>query len=145
MSQIVVPSVGESVTEVTISAWMKKNGDFVNMDEPICEIESDKASMELPAPQAGILDISAGEGDTVDVGAVIGSIVPGDKPAASSSSQASTTSVSAPAQASNVMASPAAMKILNERNIDPTTVTGTGKGGRITNCLLYTSPSPRDS
>jgi len=138
MSQIVVPSVGESITEVTISAWMKKNGDFVNIDEPICEIESDKASMELPAPQAGILDISASEGDTVDIGSVIGSIKPGDKPAASSSDKKSPTTQPSNGAASNndsqssVMASPAAMKILNEKNIDPSSVKGSGKGGRIT-------------
>ncbi len=134
MSQIVVPSVGESITEVTIATWMKKNGDFVNMDEPICEIESDKASMELPAPQAGILDISASEGDTVDIGSVIGSIKPGDKPATSSSNGSSAAvNVAAPVHStSSVMASPAAMKILNEKNIDPSTITGTGKSGRIT-------------
>ncbi len=134
MSKIVVPSVGESITEVTIAAWMKKNGDFVNIDEPICEIESDKASMELPAPQAGILDISASEGDTVDIGSVIGSIKPGAKPSAGKTSDTSPAPVNSSTtnNSSNVMASPAAMKILNEKNIDPASIVGSGKGGRIT-------------
>ncbi len=135
MNQIVIPAVGESVTEVTIASWMKKNGEFVDMDEPICEIESDKASMELPSPQAGILNITATEGDTVDVGAVIGSIVPGEKPAGAPEVKAATSTSPTTNQTSNTetsVASPAAMKILREKNIDPSSIKGSGKGGRIT-------------
>ncbi len=134
MSDIIIPAVGESVTEVTIASWMKKNGEFVDMDEPICEIESDKASMELPSPKAGILTISATEGDTVDIGTIIGSIKPGERPAGSAKKE---TAPSAPPTSSensgnSGLASPAAMKILRENNLDPSQVSGTGKGGRIT-------------
>ena len=66
-----VPSVGESVTEVTIASWTKKDGDFVKMDEVICELESDKATFELPAEADGILRILAKEGDTLPIGAII--------------------------------------------------------------------------
>ena len=72
-----VPSVGESVTEVTIAAWVKKDGDFVKMDEVICELESDKATFELPAEADGILRIIGKEGDTLSIGAPICSIEAG--------------------------------------------------------------------
>ena len=138
--EIKIPSVGESVTEVTIAAWMKRNGEFVDIDEPVCEIESDKASMELPSPEAGILTITMEEGDTVDVGSVIGTIVPGSKPAAAESvktetkSETSTNSSTEHNQNSSMghVASPAAKKIMAEKGIDASSVTGTGKDGRIT-------------
>ena len=67
--EIKVPEVGESITEVTIASWLKQDGDYVEQDEIIAELESDKATFELPAEKAGTLKIVAQEGDTVDVGA----------------------------------------------------------------------------
>ncbi|TDI75079.1 MAG: dihydrolipoamide succinyltransferase, partial [Betaproteobacteria bacterium] len=69
--EIKIPTVGESITEVTISEWFKQDGDYVELDEIICELESDKASFELNAEAAGILKIKAQEGDTLEIGAVI--------------------------------------------------------------------------
>ena len=69
--EVKVPVVGESITEVTIAKWLKKDGDQVAMDEIICELESDKATFELPAEAAGILRIVAQEGDTVEIGGVL--------------------------------------------------------------------------
>ena len=69
--QIKVPTVGESITEVTIATWLKSDGDYVELDEVIAELESDKATFELPAEGAGILRIKAQEGDTLAIGAVI--------------------------------------------------------------------------
>ena len=71
---IKVPPVGESITEVTLASWIKKDGDAVNMDEVIAELESDKATFELTAEKAGVLKIVAKEGDTLPIGAVVASI-----------------------------------------------------------------------
>ena len=76
--EVKVPAVGESITEVIISEWMKQDGDFVEMDEVIAELESDKASFELNAEEAGILHIKAQEGDAVEVGAVVCEIEPSE-------------------------------------------------------------------
>src|SRR6202000_972342 len=73
--EIKVPPVGESITEVTLSSWKKKDGDQVNMDDVIAELESDKATFELTAEKAGTLKITANEGDTLPIGAVVGSIL----------------------------------------------------------------------
>ncbi|MEN5085837.1 2-oxoglutarate dehydrogenase complex dihydrolipoyllysine-residue succinyltransferase [Sphingobacterium sp. PCS056] len=142
--EIKVPTVGESITEVTLSQWLKQDGDYVEMDENIAELESDKATFELPAEKAGILRIIAQEGDTLEIGAVVCTIEEGGaptgdaKPAAAAEEKAS-----APAATANVAdenpdsyaagtASPAAAKILREKGIDPATIKGTGKEGRIT-------------
>jgi 2-oxoglutarate dehydrogenase E2 component (dihydrolipoamide succinyltransferase) len=76
-----VPTVGESITEVTIANWLKKDGDTVAMDEVIAELESDKATFELTAPSAGVLRIKESEGATVSIGALICEVEPGDAPA----------------------------------------------------------------
>ena len=81
--EIKVPSVGESITEVTLAQWLKQDGDYVEMDENIAELESDKATFELPAEKAGILRIIAQEGDTLEIGAVVCTIEDGDAPAGS--------------------------------------------------------------
>ena len=75
--QVKVPTVGESITEVTIANWLKKDGDVVKMDEVIAELESDKATFELTAPQAGVLKISKAKGETVPIGEVICEIADG--------------------------------------------------------------------
>ena len=79
--EIIIPSPGESVTEITVGAWLKQDGEWVEKDEPICEIESDKATLEVGAPNEGILKITAQEGDELDVGAVLGTVEAGEKPA----------------------------------------------------------------
>ncbi|MCC9168051.1 2-oxoglutarate dehydrogenase complex dihydrolipoyllysine-residue succinyltransferase [Pontibacter harenae] len=142
---MVVPTVGESITEVTISSWMKNDGDYVEMDEVIAELESDKATFELPAEAAGTLRIVAKEGDTVEIGGMLCRIVAGAgaaKPAAQPSAPAASASAPAaqPAAATGYgnqtyasgTPSPAAGKILSEKGVNPADVQGTGRDGRIT-------------
>lgn len=144
--EIKVPTVGESITEVTLSQWLKQDGDYVEMDENIAELESDKATFELPAEKAGILRIIAQEGDTLEIGAVVctieeggapaGDSAPAAAPAAEASSNAAPVAAAAkdedPDSYAAGTASPAAAKILREKGIDPSTIKGTGKDGRIT-------------
>ncbi len=130
-----VPAVGESISEVTIASWSKKDGDYVAVDEILCELESDKATFELPAEAAGILTIVGKEGDTLSIGAVICTIAQtaGAPAAASSTPQASAPAAAAPADKaySEKHASPVAAKILAEKGIDPKDVNGSGSGGKI--------------
>jgi 2-oxoglutarate dehydrogenase E2 component (dihydrolipoamide succinyltransferase) len=132
---IKVPPVGESITEVTLSRWIKKDGDQVAMDEALAELESDKATFELTAEQAGTLKIIAKEGDVLAIGTVVCSITTGSGVAVNSSSS-TPASATAPATTNNSYAagtpSPAAGKILAEKGIDPASLNGTGVGGRIT-------------
>ncbi|MEO8886378.1 MAG: 2-oxoglutarate dehydrogenase complex dihydrolipoyllysine-residue succinyltransferase [Mucilaginibacter sp.] len=142
--EIKVPPVGESITEVTLSNWIKKDGDTVAMDEAIAELESDKATFELTAEKAGVLRTIAKEGDVLPIGAVVCSIEEGGAaPAAAPKAEAA---VAAKAEAAPVAAapaekgatyaagtpSPAAAKILAEKGIDVALVNGNGVGGRIT-------------
>lgn len=140
-----VPVIGESVTEVTLSQWLKADGEFVNMDEPICEFESDKATLEFPAEAAGKLIYVAAEEDDLEIGALVAKIdtsvtsgVSADAPTASAKPVAET-KTSAPAvdpESEDSYAaghpSPAAAKILKEAGIDASAVKGSGKAGRIT-------------
>src|SRR5690606_14808151 len=139
------PSVGESITEVTLAQWLKEDGDYVEMDANIAELDADKATFASPAEKAGILRISAQEGDTVEIGAVVCSIEEGDAPAGSTEEKGSkddTASNDAPAKVEESdsasdsyaagTASPAAAKILREKGIDPASIKGTGKDGRVT-------------
>ncbi|QQL48338.1 2-oxoglutarate dehydrogenase complex dihydrolipoyllysine-residue succinyltransferase [Mucilaginibacter ginkgonis] len=139
--EIKVPPVGESITEVTLSRWIKKDGDTVEMDEAIAELESDKATFELTAEKPGVLQTQAKEGDTLAIGAVVCSVAVGAAPhpvAANSGSgtQPSAETATAPTTATKTYASgtpsPAAAKILAEKGVDPKSVTGNGVGGRIT-------------
>jgi 2-oxoglutarate dehydrogenase E2 component (dihydrolipoamide succinyltransferase) len=136
-----VPAVGESITEVTLAQWLKSDGDYVEMDEIIAELESDKATFELPAEKAGILRIVAQEGDTLDIGALLCTIEEGNAPAAEAGAKvegkATTPETKEKQPASNDSyaagtPSPAAAKIIAERGIDPAGIQGTGKDGRIT-------------
>lgn len=130
-----VPEVGESITEVTMSAWTKNEGDFVELDEIIAEIDSDKATFELPAEGTGILHQSCKEGDTLQIGDLICTIALSDAaPASASSTDAAPTQSTASSNQSYASghASPAAAKILAEKGIDASTVSGTGVDGRIT-------------
>ncbi|KFF07220.1 2-oxoglutarate dehydrogenase complex dihydrolipoyllysine-residue succinyltransferase [Flavobacterium reichenbachii] len=147
-----VPSPGESIKEVEIATWLVKDGDYVEKDQAIAEVDSDKATLELPAEMSGVITLKAEEGDTVAVGAVVCLIdtdaakPAGDAPAAEApkaeapKAEAPKAEVkaeapkAAPAATSYAAGtpSPAARKILDEKNIAPATVSGTGKGGRIT-------------
>ncbi|TDB65249.1 2-oxoglutarate dehydrogenase complex dihydrolipoyllysine-residue succinyltransferase [Arundinibacter roseus] len=132
--EMTVPTVGESITEVTIASWNKKDGDAVELDEIICELESDKATFELPAEAAGTLRIVAAEGETLDIGAVICRIETGSNGAAKAPESAAPAPAAAESESegTSVHTSPVAAKILAEKGIDPKNVNGTGAGGRIT-------------
>ncbi len=134
---MIVPTVGESITEVTISTWLKEDGDYVEMDEVIAEVDSDKATFELPAEANGILRIVAQEDDTIDIGAMICKIevMEGGAPAAEAPAVPAAESSAAPSGNTTYAtghASPAASKILAEKGIDAASVKGTGVDGRIT-------------
>ena len=149
MTEIRVPTLGESVTEATIGRWFKKAGDAVAVDEPLVELETDKVTIEVPAPSAGTLgEIVAKDGETVAVGALLGQIKEGAagaaaKPAApaakaAASAAASAAPASAPAPAApkaapaDVPLAPSVRKISAESGIDAATVPGSGKDGRVT-------------
>ena len=147
-----VPSPGESITEVEIASWLVKDGDYVKKDQAIAEVDSDKATLELPAEASGIITLKAEEGDTVAVGQVVCLIdTSAEQPAESApikeapvepaKSTPAPTVAPTPAPAiekapapsySTGEASPAAKKILSEKQISPNEIKGTGKGGRIT-------------
>jgi 2-oxoglutarate dehydrogenase E2 component (dihydrolipoamide succinyltransferase) len=146
MLQIKVPTVGESISEVTISRWNKKSGDYVEMDELLCELESDKATFELNAEAAGVLTTKGNEGDTIKVGDLIAEIDTDAKrpegaatPAPTKPAAKEEVKAKAPepvAETNKTYASgsagPAAQKILAEKGIDPKQIVGSGKDGRIT-------------
>jgi 2-oxoglutarate dehydrogenase E2 component (dihydrolipoamide succinyltransferase) len=131
--EIKVPSVGESITEGSIARWIKKNGDFVRVDEPIFELETEKASTEVPAPASGKLIVKTPEGTKVSIGAVVGSIEPADVPAAAAPSANGPAPSPAPAKqpASTSPLSPSAARLANEEGIDPSRVAGSGKRGMV--------------
>lgn len=129
-----VPAVGESINEVTISNWMKKSGDIITLDEPIAEIESDKATFELTAEANGKLNIIAQEGETLEIGALICTIEVTDASATAPASSTPATASKPVADSGNYAAghpSPAAAKILAEKGIAASAVQGSGVGGRI--------------
>ncbi|NRB33476.1 MAG: 2-oxoglutarate dehydrogenase complex dihydrolipoyllysine-residue succinyltransferase [Rhodobacteraceae bacterium] len=132
-TDVMVPTLGESVTEATVSTWFKAVGDSVAQDEMLCELETDKVSVEVPAPVAGVLaEITAPEGTTVDATAKLGVISGSDTAAAPAPSAAP--SVPAPAAqsgAKDVENAPSAQKAMAEAGIDASAVTGTGRDGRI--------------
>jgi 2-oxoglutarate dehydrogenase E2 component (dihydrolipoamide succinyltransferase) len=146
MTEIRVPSLGESVTEATIGKWFKQPGDAVAVDEPLVELETDKVTIEVPAPAAGVLgEISAKDGDTVAVGALLGQITDGAaaaKPAAAPAAAAAPAKVAAPtaaatavpprAPAADVPLAPSVRKLSAESGVDASTVPGSGKDGRVT-------------
>jgi 2-oxoglutarate dehydrogenase E2 component (dihydrolipoamide succinyltransferase) len=150
MTEIRVPTLGESVTEATIGRWFKKPGDAVAVDEPLVELETDKVTIEVPAPSAGTLgEISAKDGETVAVGALLGQINDGAagaaaKPAAAPPKAAAPAAPPPPAAAAAPAAAaqkapptdaplaPSVRKISAESGIDAATVPGSGKDGRVT-------------
>ncbi len=134
-----VPVIGESITEVTLSKWLKGNGEMVRLDEPICEFESDKATLEFPAEAAGRLVYVAAEGDDLSIGALVAQIdtsaVEAVAPDAASVPVVGTASAASEPAGQSVAAghpSPAAAKVLKEGGVSAEDVTGSGRGGRIT-------------
>ncbi|RBA29875.1 2-oxoglutarate dehydrogenase complex dihydrolipoyllysine-residue succinyltransferase [Flavobacterium tibetense] len=140
-----VPSPGESITEVEIATWLVQDGDYVEKDQAIAEVDSDKATLELPAEASGIITLKAEEGDAVAVGQVVCLIdtsaakPEGGAAPAKEEAKVETPKAEAPKAApvaektyATQAPSPAARKILDEKNIEPTAIVGTGKGGRIT-------------
>ena len=146
-----VPTVGESVTEVTLSEWLVKEGDYVEMDQPICEFESDKATLEFPAEAAGVIEFVASEGDDLEIGDLVAKIdTDAEKPASSDSgkedsdndaSKAKDTSKSEDSEdkkekedsssSASGEPSPAAAKMMRENDLSASDIKGTGKEGRI--------------
>lgn len=135
--EITVPAVGESITEVTVASWIKSTGESVGLDEIICELESDKATFELPSPQAGVLTVVAKEGEVIAIGGVLATLEIGG-PAALVTQVPKTAFVEEPFSEpsggtyAEGHPSPAAAKVLAEKGISPEAVSGTGVGGRIT-------------
>jgi 2-oxoglutarate dehydrogenase E2 component (dihydrolipoamide succinyltransferase) len=150
MTDIRVPTLGESVTEATIGKWFKKPGDAVAVDEPLVELETDKVTIEVPAPAAGVLaEIAAKDGDTVAVGALLGQIKdgagaaaapkatasPAAPKAASAAAPAAKPAPAAPAPAkaapSDAPLAPSVRRLSAESGVDASTVPGSGKNGRV--------------
>ena len=151
--EIVVPVLGESVSDATVARWIKKAGEAVAADEPVVELETDKVTLEVPSPVAGVVaDIVADEGSVVEVGALLGRVEAGatataaptaetpaaEAPAASKAAEpapAAATPASAPAAASANLdhpLSPAVRRLVEENNLNPATITATGVDGRLT-------------
>ncbi len=135
--EVKVPTVGESITEVTLSNWLKKDGDMVKLNDVLCELESDKATFELNAEANGVLKTIAKQGDTLPIGAIICKIEVMDGVSVSQPSQAAPSSNGNSQTSSNGNyaaghASPAASKILAEKGMNSADVKGTGIDGRIT-------------
>jgi 2-oxoglutarate dehydrogenase E2 component (dihydrolipoamide succinyltransferase) len=142
---IKVPPVGESITEGTLSRWLKKDGDIVRAGDPVCELETEKATGEIPAPASGRLVITVREGQTVAIGAVLGHIEEGGKAAKPEPDRAPRDEKGAPpvksparspapaaAEPSEANLSPAARRLAVEEGVDTSQVPGTGRGGLIT-------------
>jgi 2-oxoglutarate dehydrogenase E2 component (dihydrolipoamide succinyltransferase) len=144
MTEIRVPTLGESVTEATIGRWFKRAGDPVAVDEPLVELETDKVTIEVPAPSAGVLsEIVAKDGDTVAVGALLGQIKDGAGASAAKAAAAPATKPAAPQPVSAPPAptrtlppetpfAPSVRKLATESGIDVSAVPGSGKDGRVT-------------
>jgi 2-oxoglutarate dehydrogenase E2 component (dihydrolipoamide succinyltransferase) len=149
-NEIRVPELGESITEATIAQWYKKPGDTVAVDEPLCELETDKVTIEVPAQSAGVLsEVMVNEGDTVEVGALLGTLGEGSGAAAtpapaspatpSPEAAAPAPEVSTPAPVATPVGapdtsdlSPAVRRVVEEHGLNPADISGTGKAGRLT-------------
>jgi 2-oxoglutarate dehydrogenase E2 component (dihydrolipoamide succinyltransferase) len=151
---IKVPALGESVTEATVARWLKKQGEGVKADEALCELETDKVTLEVFAPQAGVLnEVLAQAGATVGVGATLGRIDPQGMASAPQprSASAAPTAQPAPAAVASLPAqaesqptgqAPSVRRIAAEQNIDPATIAGTGRDGRVTKADMLSASKP---
>lgn len=146
-TEIRVPTLGESVTEATVAKWFKKPGDAVAADEPLVELETDKVTVEVPAPSAGVLsEIIAKDGETVEVGALLGQIGEGKGAApapkkeepkkaevkAEAKPEPKKAEAAAPSKPADAEPSPAVRRVAAENDLDVSKIEGTGKGGRVT-------------
>ena len=143
--EIKVPALGESITEATVGQWFKKPGEAVKVDEPLVELETDKVTVEVPAPAAGVLaDIKVEKGSTVGIGSVLGSIKEGagavaEAPKAAAPQPSATTRqeppkpppAAAPAGNGGMPPSPAARRVLEEKGLSAADVQGSGRRGQI--------------
>lgn len=139
--EVKIPVIGESITEVTLASWIKKDGDYVKEGDALCEVESDKATMELPATNSGVLKITKEAGSECKIGEVIGSIDTSASAPAGGAAKTEAPKAEVKTEAPKVAAasdkemnhpSPAARKILDEKGVATSDVKGTGKDGRIT-------------
>lgn len=150
--ELKVPTIGESITEVTLSQWLKKDGDIIKRDEAICEFESDKATLEFPAEADGKLTIIAKEGEDLPIGAIIAkldtSFTADNSGSTDTVPQVKDASKQAPLEIKDNSSyakghpSPAAAKILEEKGVAVESITGSGKGGRITKEDALTAATP---
>ena len=142
MTDVRVPTLGESVTEATVATWFKQPGDNINMDEMLCELETDKVTVEVPSPAAGVMgDIVAQEGSVVSMDALLTTISEGGAEKPENEKKLATqkdnnvikanTEVISGTQNSDIEDAPSAKKLMAENNISPNQITGTGKEGRI--------------
>src|SRR6478736_4044256 len=147
-TDVIVPTLGESITEATLGQWLKQPGQQVKVDEPIASLETDKVAVEVPSPVAGVIgELVANEGDTVNVGAVIARIIAGAEAATAATpkvedqtavGQAEAAAPPAPAAApvgapeAAQTLSPSVRRAVLEHHVDPSKIRGSGKDGRIT-------------
>jgi 2-oxoglutarate dehydrogenase E2 component (dihydrolipoamide succinyltransferase) len=148
MAEIRVPTLGESVTEATLATWFKKPGDAVRVDEMLCELETDKVTVEVPSPAAGVIEeILVKEGSTVGVNALLATVregaaaAPAKAAAPAAAAPAATATATAAAAARDVENAPSARKLMEEKGIDPATVAGTGRDGRIMKADVLAAPA----
>ncbi len=152
-TEVLVPTLGESITEATLGEWLKQPGDKVAADEPIASLETDKVSVEVPSPVAGIMGEHAVKvGDTVEVGAMIATVNAGDGAAAAPAvapapaaapASAGQQAPATPSSDTPAALSPSARRAVLEHGVDPATIKGTGKDGRITKEDVATAASSR--
>ena len=147
-TEIRVPTLGESITEATVAQWYKKPGEAVSADEPLCELETDKVTIEVPAPSAGVMgDVAVEDGATVEVGALLGEILEGagippspakEAPVSAASDAQAPASVEAPREepdtkpSSDEVLAPSVRRLVDEHGLDAAALSGSGKGGRLT-------------
>ena len=151
-TEIRVPTLGESITEATVAQWYKKPGEAVSADEPLCELETDKVTIEVPAPSAGVMgDVAVEDGATVEVGALLGEILEGTGASAIASSPSNDAPLSTPPElratdtsrapkqepavksaAEEGVLAPSVRRLVDEHGLDATALSGSGKGGRLT-------------
>ena len=127
---VILPELGESVTDAILVEWLKSDGEAVEVDEPLAVIETDKADVELPAPSAGVLHTLKVDGDTIEVGETIATIDEDGKVVSKAEVSEKADSSEEPAQADGL--SPAVRRLVTENDLDPAAITGTGKDGRLT-------------
>ena len=157
MADIVIPQIGESITEVTLTQWLVEDGSYVNEGDLLCEIESDKATLEMPSEISGVIKIMAEEGSELEIGVKIGEIdtdaKPADKPKEDSKKEAVSTEVDSISGSESKQdtskdkpyPSPAASKIMREKGLDSSQVSGSGKDGRITKGDALSTPASSKS